>query len=360
MGTKRATATTRGLAARRAASLAVALGAAASLAGACGGSSSPSPATPADGGGDAAATDASSANELTMTFGPVDVAPGEERTQCLVKRLGNVGSVHVGSIHNALGAASHHMVVYRVSDTVEQPTPKDCTPFVDTLDPTRGSPLVVTQKKDDVLALPPGVAYTFDPNQMLRLEVHYVNPGAKTVSLTASTTMRTITDAEFKDEAGFLFIGDPDIQLPANGDFTLGPIFFPVSADYAGAKFFAITGHEHQFGTNVTVSTAKDADDPGTPVYDVPGWLWSEPKTVTPDPPFSLPAGGGFKFSCSWRNTSDKARTFGESAEDEMCFFWAYYYPANGSRVCFHTTQYGAGDVCCPGSAVCPYLQKFL
>jgi len=31
-----------------------------------------------------------------------------------------------------------------------------------------------------------------------------------------------------------------------------------------------------------------------------------------------------------------------------MCFFWAYYYPSQGSHVCFHTNQFGNVDVCCP------------
>ena len=81
---------------------------------------------------------------------------------------------------------------------------------------------------------------------------------------------------------------------------------------------------------------------------------------MTADPPFSIPQGGGFKFTCTWTNTSSEPRAFGESADDEMCFFWAYYYPNNGSHVCFHTTEFGAIDACCPGSPVCPYLQKFL
>ena len=40
-----------------------------------------------------------------------------------------------------------------------------------------------------------------------------------------------------------------------------------------------------------------------------------------------------------------------------MCFFWAYYYPSNGSKVCIHTGKYGGGvDFCCPGSFECSLL----
>jgi hypothetical protein len=45
--------------------------------------------------------------------------------------------------------------------------------------------------------------------------------------------------------------------------------------------------------------------------------------------------------------------TFGESATNEMCFFWAYYYPSQGSRVCMHSDRVQGGiDLCCPGSSI--------
>ena len=62
--------------------------------------------------------------------------------------------------------------------------------------------------------------------------------------------------------------------------------------------------------------------------------------------------GGGFEFECSYMNTSNEEIGFGESANDEMCFFWAYYYPSKGSKVCVHTEQVGGTNglnVCCPG-----------
>lgn len=297
----------------------------------------------------------------TVQFGPITVAPGKENTQCVVKRLGNMDKLHVGTFHNVLGDASHHLIVYRVNDTVEQTTPFDCKPFTDTLDPTKGSTLMITQKKDETLTLPKGVAYTLDANQMIRLEMHYINASSKEKTLTSTSTMIPIADAEFKDEADFLFIGNPDINIPAGAKATVGPSYFKLPAEYADAKFFAITGHEHQYGTNVLVNTAANASDPGNPVYDVPGWTWSEPATVFQDPPFTIPAGGGFKFTCEYENTGKDPVSFGESANNEMCFFWAYYYPSHGAKVCIHTNKTGGAagvDFCCPGSPYCSFFGK--
>jgi hypothetical protein len=293
---------------------------------------------------------------FTLQFGPITVAPNYENTQCLTLRLGNTQPIHVGSIHDILGTSSHHMIVYAVADTTEVTTPFDCQPFTDTLNPANGSVLIVSQKKDDLLTFPAGVAYTLAANQMIRIEMHYINATASQTTLTSTTTLSPV--ASYQYEAGFLFIGDPDISLPPMAQTTLGPIFFQAPAKYADAHFFAITGHEHKLGTNVTIETATSATDPGTSIYDVPGWLWSEPATVTSDPPFSVPTNGGFKFTCEWDNTTPSTVTFGESATDEMCFFWAYYYPSQGDEVCFHTDKVAGGiDLCCPGSPYCSLIQ---
>jgi hypothetical protein len=296
---------------------------------------------------------------FTIDWGPVEAAPGDEFTRCVTKRLDNETAVHIGSIHNVLGAVSHHLIVYRVADGVENDTPTPCAPFTDALDPSQGSPLMITQRHEELLELPEGVAFTFQPHQLIRLEMHYINAGTQPSTLTATSTFIQLPDSEFQNEADFLFIGNPDISIGAHQDFTLGPSYFPMPNDLAGIQIFAITGHEHQWGTGVTVATTTGASGPDTTVYDVDNFNWAEPETVRHDPPFTVPAGGGFRFTCNYRNDSDNAVGFGESANDEMCFFWAYYYPSHGSKVCAHTDMFGSLDLCCPGNPqLCAYLQN--
>jgi len=302
-------------------------------------SSSRSPTTSPDAGGTGGNGNAPS---YTVTVGPLAIPAGSENTQCVVRRLGNPLPLHVGSIHDVLGSASHHMVVYRVNDATEQTTPFDCKPFQDTAT-GNGAPIIISQKSDDTLTMPDGVAYTLDANQMLRIEMHYINATSSAVMLTSSTTMNAVADYTY--EASFLLIGDTDIKIPSSSDVTLGPVFLPLDAQFGDANFFALTGHEHQLGTDVQVAVAGSAADPGTMVYDVPNWIWSEPATVKHDPAFTIPSGGGFRFSCQWHNPNPDASAppvvFGESANNEMCFFWAYYYPSHGSHVCLHTEANG-------------------
>jgi hypothetical protein len=305
-------------------------------------------------------SDAGAVESYSLTFGPVTVAPGQENTQCMVLRLGNPAALHVASIHNVLSEGSHHFIVYRTNDTTEQRTPFDCQPFVDTLNPAAGSPLMITQVADETLTLPSGVAFSLEANQMIRLEMHYVNPGAAPIEVRATSTFTSLPDSLFRDEADFLFIGSPDIDIPARSAATVGPVYFPLPTEFEGVNFFALTGHTHQLGTDMQVFTTPAETGADTAVYQIDGWSWSEPETARFDPPFVVPSGGGFRFQCDYQNTSASNVGFGESATDEMCFFWAYYYPSQGARVCFHTEQAGGVDLCCPGSSLCSLISSML
>ena len=45
-----------------------------------------------------------------------------------------------------------------------------------------------------------------------------------------------------------------------------------------------------------------------------------------------------------------------------MCFFWAYYFPTKGHKVCVHTELPGFPlDLCCPGpDELCDYILQQL
>ncbi|MBM4377216.1 MAG: hypothetical protein FJ095_19215 [Deltaproteobacteria bacterium] len=337
---------------------------------ACGGESSlsGSSSTGAGGAGAGGASASSSTGMSTgstnplgepfaVSFGPVELAPGEEDTKCVVKRVPNAEAMHVGAIHNVLSDSSHHLIVYRVAETEERPEPFACQPFADLLKPETGTPLMITQKHDDLLALPKGVGFEFEAGQMVRLEMHYINTTSSPKSAQATATFHAMPKEDVTAAADLLFVGNPDITIAPMSKASLGPTFVPAPLAMSDAKYFGITGHTHRFGTKVTVSTAAAKGKSLMSVYDVEDWLWGEPETVYHDPPFAVPEYGGFEFSCAWNNTSNDTLGFGESATDEMCFFWTYYYPSSGAFVCLHTDQVngdkGGVDLCCPGHPAC-------
>ncbi len=311
-----------------------------------------------DGGPDQIDGDTRSGEAFTVTWGPFDVAPGVENTRCFVAQLANDREIRVGEITNVLGDASHHFIVYRIADGELSTEPFECQPFADTLNPENGAPLMVTQRAEETLTLPDGVAFTLETKQFIRLELHYVNASDTAKTVTATSTFKTMAEDDFQFEADFLFIGNPDIDLAPGQVATVGPSFLPLPPDLVGSKIFGITGHTHQYGTDVKVEIGPEASP--TMIYDVPNFNWDEPDTIRLEPAVEISADSGFRFSCDFNNTSGQQVGFGEGVNDEMCFFWAYYYPSKGARVCAHTDQQGGIDICCPGDALCALLPGLL
>ena len=318
------------------------------------------------GGGDEGPPDAPMLNgeKFSLTWGPVNVPAGRESTQCVWMRLGNDTEIKVHQMHNKLNSASHHLIVYKDDqDTTEQLTPTPCEPFTGALN-TSGmiAPIAITQKADDQIFLPHRVAYTFAPNQMIKLEMHYLNATDEEKPVEATVDFYVAKPGDIDHEASILFAGSPDIDIKPGETKTLHQFFkVPDYLDLSKTKIFALTGHTHKLGTNVQVRVAPGKDGPMTEVYAPSPFKWDEPETVSYyGDPFSVPTGGGFDFECSWHNTTTQQVGFGESATDEMCFFWAYYYPSQGSKVCFHTEQYGGANglnVCCPGDSLCSLIE---
>jgi hypothetical protein len=304
----------------------------------------------------------------SLQWGPVMVDPNIEDTQCVILNLGNANEIKVHEIHDTLAPFSHHMIVYKDDmDTVEQTTPMDCQPFTGALNTTGNiEPLVITQKPNDDVVLPATVAYTFHPNQMIKIELHYINTGEVPAPLMGNVNFIAADASTIQNEAGLLFTGSPDVDVLHNATTTLHEFFaIPADIDLSAAHIFAITGHEHQLGTNVQISVAPSVGGPLTPVYNPTAFKWSEPPTQEQNPDFSVPAGGGFDFTCTWVNDTANDVKFGEKTTDEMCFFWAYYWPAPSSEVCVHTDDnpetHMPYDLCCPSSdSLCALLPIIL
>ncbi len=304
--------------------------------------------------------------EYSATWGPVTLQPGEESTMCIWLHLSNTDEIKVHQVHDTLTESSHHVIVYKDDkDTTEQLTPMPCQPFTGALNASGMiAPLVISQKKDDLITLPEGVAYTFAANQMIKVEMHNINSTDAVETAMAQVDFYAADPATIHDDASVLLIGSPDINIGAGQMATLHQFFtVPSYLDLSASHIWAVTGHEHQMGTGVEVNLGTSKTDTNMkPVYNPDPFLWSEPVTQAQAPDFAVPVGGGFDFTSTWTNPSAAAVKFGESATDEMCFFWTYYWPSQGSMLCIHTDSIGAQgyDACCPGDSSCSLINQML
>ena len=275
------------------------------------------------------ATPDAAANVTALHMPSVSLAPAQETTQCVVLQLSNDTPQMLRRIHSVIASGSHHLIAYRApAGTPLQATPTPCQPFADI---TNGvSPVIIAESSDAEVAYPDGVGLPIEAHQLIKLEEHFIN--------TTDAAIQSTGTVEFT-------LADPDPNLIAANLMFWGPQGFAAisphatgSADFAhavlaNAKVFGLTTHEHHFGTLATVGLAASAQAASTELYR--NTDWEHPPLKEFDPPLSFDGTQELRIHCEWFNSSDVPVPPGLSAvTNEMCFFWAYYYPSQGFQIC--------------------------
>jgi hypothetical protein len=293
------------------------------------------PSTAADGGaGDAGST------ALSVTIGPIPLAPGEERTVCTTVRLTNSVDLDVVAMTATLQPGSHHLILYRSTASVEDPTLTPCTTF-DTV--TRGDvPLLIVGTLQNQLTLPSGAAYRIPAGQMVKIEAHYINASTSPIMGQGTITMSPAADGATRQTADLMLCGSMR-QLtqqgipPGQRDVALDPGFYAggPDVDFTKLHVFGFTSHEHHLGKDVTIGKSTSARGPSATFFTSHDWN-NTPLEVLDTDLITFDAGEGLRWQCSYDSLDAvPAPTgptyFGPSAlKNEMCFIAVYYYPSVG------------------------------
>lgn len=271
----------------------------------------------------------------SATIGPITAEPGGDETVCIHRRLDNPTEAWVRTLRGRLVDGSHHMIIYLSDETVENTEPVPCGGFSGLIDGD-DTPVFIAQQKLEEVFLPIDkddgrpVAYRIEPNQMLRMELHWFNTTPEPTEVTGVVEFETIPIDTDVWEAQFGFWGTLDIDIPARSELQT-PVMF--QEGMSETKVFAATTHQHQFGTemNIWYADSTDVTDDNLIVHSE---NWEEPPLEFFDPPLLFDGTNGLAYQCTWNNTSGKEVSFGEGFNDEMCFLWAYYYPSKGFDLC--------------------------
>jgi len=297
-------------------------------------------ATGAGGGGGAGGSFDPGAMVTTVdtTIGPLPIDPGQEYTKCITVRLNNAEGAFVRRFRADLHEGSHHLILYRSSATDEAPNAVDCQGFSGIF--SGDHPIFIAQQAKSDLVFPKDengvpVGLEIAPNQMVRIEMHYINTSTQPINVSGDIHIDTVPLSTNVVKSDLAFWGTTNINIPPNSTADTGVKFQRALPD---THSFALTTHQHHFGTRMQVWYGDSANDLSTSVADSSNW--SDPPLELFDPPLSFPAGSGgfsskgFAYKCEWKNTSPNSVGFGEGFNDEMCFLWHYYYPSQGFQAC--------------------------
>jgi hypothetical protein len=258
--------------------------------------------------------------DATFRAGPFTIAPGADETFCTFVRGGNAADEDVAALHVEQSAGGHHIIVYQVDHPIDL-SARPC--------PQGGqfgwSQLSISQDPVVDLTFPDGIGLHVRAHQQYVIETHYINATASPIEARGNFSLRYASVGTVTQRAGVYFFGSTNIDIapgqPASLEATCSPPQ-PIS-------LLRIFGHEHRYGTGVTVDWIKAG---GAPAALYQTMQWDSPPPLLFSPPMALAAADALHVHCDWDNTGSAELSYPK----EMCLAIGMYYPASGTLVCLN------------------------
>lgn len=268
--------------------------------------------TSASGGSTSTGTETGSQTGETVTIemDSFDIPSGAEVYKCQNFANPFGGDADVSGFESHMTKGSHHLLLF-YTDGASNGALEDCSGLEFAATPYS------TQLPDDAVTFPAGVAAAIPSSKGLRLQSHYLNTSADTVTAHVKMTFHLAAPGTVKEHAGVLFVVQTEIYVEPN---STKEITYDCNIP-KDMKVLKTASHMHKHGTKFASTVA------GAPFYNTE--TWDEPEPALFDPPMALKAGDPLHFGCTFVNASPDTLTFGESAaSNEMCILVASFYPA--------------------------------
>ena len=164
----------------------------------------------------------------------------------------------------------------------------------------------------------------------LTLDMHYNNLQTSVDQPDRSgVEVCVLEPGHFRKNTAAVFMGFAQlgINIPAHssGFEVSGRCTFNGSAP---VTLLTASPHGHTLARRMTFSVQRQSGE-RVMMHDAP-FQFDEQQSYALTPPVVLSPGDTVVTTCIYDNTSDRAVTFGENTDNEMCFNFASYYPMGG------------------------------
>lgn len=270
---------------------------------------------------------------LTLRLGPIDLKAGEETTRCITAHLPTTAAIDIQQI-STQQHLSHHVIFYREVPDRADTGIVGCAPL-NLIGAGSRAPLFIGENNraaDSQLVLPEGVGYHLAAGQAYTIEGHFLNASTSAQQAYADVVLQLAPAGTELVPADMIFISAVSVLdksydgakggLPPLRATDADPAFLQVPSSLAEAQVFALTTHQHRFGTRAEIERATDLTGPGQSLYV--NTDWEHPALKHFQPPLTFAPGEGLRFTCAFNNTSSSYVKYGDSAvTDEMCIIGA-------------------------------------
>jgi len=253
----------------------------------------------------------------------VKVEPGKEVVVCRELVLPGAAAIAVGKLEHASSPGTHHVHAYRSSTPPDQ-----VSPDVFACGDLAGPLFYTAQKEAESTRFHPGVGVDFAKDEVVRLELHYLNTGSTTSEAELRLNLWFAT-APITAEAGSFYMGDYDIAVPAHGEATT-KMHCDIPEDIS---ITSILPHVHVHGTGERIYLSGKGIDVPKLLVSSKGFGDLETRAFD-DVPIQIKAGQTLDFECDFHNDDEQGLVEGSSTTSaEMCMLLGSYYPRLSSQV---------------------------
>ena len=281
---------------------------------------------------------------------PFTIAARHEREVCQAIALDDSRPLDVTTVQFASPRGrvyvSHHFALFVDDDDALASLPAGTvdTPGCVGFGRNFGAIIGGVQSPRGAIRLPAGVGFTFQPHQVLLLNLHYINASSRPLTVDGAINLLRARPGSVVHHARGFQLGTTRIDVPAGTDGSAGSRWiapFPMNVVF-------MSTHSHKHTTAVDVSLLRAGNDAGPLVHTVD---YRHAATKTFDTPLRLDAGDGFQWTCRYHNDTAAPLHFGITSEDEMCFAIGSFYLDDDAASLPAVPGCFGGDVAltCPG-----------
>lgn len=266
-----------------------------------------------------------------LATGEVTLAPGEEKYMCYAFRSPERDVAIIGA--QAITAVGvHHLALYRaMADEREEVW--DCS---DKLISLLWEPLWGVGTSEEGIQVPAGTGFKISGYSQYVVQLHLQNAGDTSITLRAGVNLTYAPDDQTASliPAGIFALGTFDIDIPPGAVDHSTTI--PCNVDRE-MNVFAVLPHMHKLGKKIELTHSPDDVAPLEEIYGLDPWDFTKQPIVPQQ--FRFDPGHRLAVTCHWDNPGATDVTFGESSDNEMCFFVVFYYPYTGLDGCVAGTM---------------------
>lgn len=251
--------------------------------------------------------------------------PGDERYMCYTFYSPSDRTVAITEVSARSSLGEHHVALFQTT-RFETEDAFECPELVR----LNWQPIWAGGTGAPALAMPQGVGFEVLPGTQYLVQLHLQNASDQAITGHSELVLHYAPAEQMHgiERAGIYALGKFSLAIPPGAQAHTENLDCTVDRPL---NVFAAFPHMHRLGTRIELFHGRDKDDLGL-IFELDPWPFDDQPLVPVN--WHIDEGEHLRATCHWRNPGSQTVGFGESTDDEMCFFVMFYYPFEGLAGC--------------------------